>query len=464
MTVKEIVNASGGQLLCGDPETTITNLQYDSRLVGEGSLFVPIRGEKVDAHKFIDQCMEKGAATFTEYDAPEGSVKPFIKVDDTRTALQRTAAAYRARFPQLTVIGVTGSVGKTSTKEMIAAGLSKGLNVMKTSGNKNSQIGMPMTMFDIEPEHQAAVIEMGVSEFGEMDRLCDVSRPQMAVMTNIGSAHIENLLTRENIRSEKLKITKHFDSDGVLFLNGDDSLLRELYGTLPFRTISFGMGEDNDYYAKDAAAQGFSTVFTCVGGGKEKRFVIPALGVHSVCNALAAIASARHLGLDDDVIQEGLNTYKNAPMRQQIYSLEYKLQGRDEMKITLIDDSYNASPEAAKVSVDVLKSVSKGKTIAVLADMLELGEQSEKLHYGVGEHLANAGIDCLIAVGELSKNTAEGALTNGCPDVITAGNNSQAYDELIKKLEDNCSILVKGSRGMHTDEICKKLREVCTVK
>ena len=226
MTVEEITSVVGGQLLCGDPQTVITNVQYDSREVGEGSLFVPIKGEKVDAHKFIPQCMEKGAATFTEYDAPEGAEKPYIKVGDTRLALQKLAAGYRSGFPALKLAGVTGSVGKTSTKEMIAAALSGGLVVMKTSGNKNSQIGMPMTMFDIAPEHQAAVIEMGMSEFGEMDRLCDVSRPNIAVMTNIGNAHIENLKTRENIRSEKLKITKHFDNEGILFLNGDDELLR----------------------------------------------------------------------------------------------------------------------------------------------------------------------------------------------------------------------------------------------
>ena len=452
MTVEEITSVVGGQLLCGDPQTVITNVQYDSREVGEGSLFVPIKGEKVDAHKFIPQCMEKGAATFTEYDAPEGAGKPYIKVGDTRLALQKLAAGYRSEFPALKLAGVTGSVGKTSTKEMIAAALSGGLIVMKTSGNKNSQIGMPMTMFDIAPEHQAAVIETGMSEFGEMDRLCDVSRPNIAVMTNIGNAHIENLKTRENIRSEKLKITKHFDNEGILFLNGDDELLRELYGRQPFRTVSFGIKDNNDYYAKDIDTEGFSTEFTCVSRDGERRFVIPALGVHSVCNALVAIAVARFLGLDDDKIQIGLRTYKNAPMRQQIHSLTC-----GDMDITLIDDSYNASPEATKVSLDVLKSIGNGKTVAVLADMLELGEQSAKLHYGVGEHLAKIGVDCLIATGELSRNTAKGAQENGCPDVTTADSNEQAFEILEAKLSDACTVLVKGSRGMHTDEICSKL-------
>ena len=450
MTVEEIARAVGGKLICGDPKAEITNFQYDSREVGEGSLFVPIKGERVDGHKFIQQCFESGAAAvFTEYDAPEGADKPFIRVDDTRAALQKAAAYYRSRFPKLDLIGVTGSVGKTSTKEMIAAALSAGLNIMKTSGNKNSQIGMPLTMFDILPEHQAAVIEMGVSEFGEMDRLCDVSCPDIAVMTNIGNAHIENFKARENTRSEKLKITNHFDENGVLYLNGDDELLRELKGTLPFSTVTFGTGEDNDYYAKDITAEGLGTVFTCVNDGRETVFRIPALGVHNVCNALAAVAIARQLGISDADIQAGLSTYKNAPMRQQITQLE---------DITLIDDSYNASPEATKVSLDVLKSISKGRSIAVLADMLELGEQSAQLHYSVGQHLAQIGVDCLIAIGRLSENTARGAEENGCNDVSTAANNDEAFDILKTKLTKGCTVLVKGSRGMHTDVICSELR------
>ncbi len=450
MTVGEITRAVGGTLLCGDPGKIIDNVQYDSRAVNSSSLFVPIKGEKVDAHKFIEQCLEKGAATFTENDAPQGAVQPCIKVDDTRAALQKLAAVYRAQFSDLRLIGVTGSVGKTSTKEMIAAALSAGLDVMKTSGNKNSQIGMPSTMFDISDKNQAAVIEMGMSEFGEMDRLCDISRPDIAVMTNIGTAHIENLKTQENIRSEKFKITKHFDKDGLLLINGDDKLLRELLGKQPFAVKSFGMGEDNDFRAADITTEGFSTSFVCITKDSERRFTIPALGVHSVSNALAAIAAARYLGLDDDTIQKGLSSYKNAPMRQQIHALP---------GLTLIDDSYNASPEATKVSIDVLMSISKGKSIAVLADMLELGERSAELHRSVGEHLAKAGTDALIAIGSESENTAAAAKENGCSSVFTVSNNEQAYEKLLTLVEDGSTVLIKGSRGMHTDEIVKKLLE-----
>lgn len=451
MTVKEITQAISGRLLCGDPETVVTDIQFDSRAVGEGSLFVPLVGEKVDAHRFIESCIEKCAATLTQNDAPADAEKPYIKVPDTLGALQKLGAYYRSQFGDLRLVGVTGSVGKTSTKEMIAAALSGGLNVMKTSGNKNSQIGLPSTMFDIEEEHEAAVIEMGMSEFGEMDKLCDIARPSMAVMTNIGVAHIENLKTQENILSEKFRITKHFDKNGVLFLNGDDPLLRTLYGKQDFRTVSFGLSVDNDYYAADITPKGSSTSFVCIHNGTKQEYTIPALGVHSVANALAAIAVGEALGLSPEQLSAGLLTYKNAPMRQQII---------EEDGFTIIDDSYNSSPDAAKVSLDVLKSLAgERRSIAVLADMLELGEVAESEHYGVGRHAGELSINALITVGALSENTAAGARDAGCAEVFSFMTNDEAYEKLCGLMTKDCVILVKGSRGMHTDEIVKKLHK-----
>ena len=441
--VKEIAEITGGSLLCGDPDTVVNNIQYDSREVREGSLFVPIRGAKTDPHKFIPDCLVKGAAALTEIDVPEKTEKPCILVKDTRAALQAIAADYRSGLP-VKVIGITGSVGKTSTKEMIAAALSCGLNVMKTKGNRNSQIGLPMTMFDIEPENQAAVIEMGMSEFGEMDRLSDIARPDMAVMTNIGKAHIENLRTQENILSEKFRITKHFTSDSVLFLNGDDILLKTLHGKQAFPTVTFGLDSGNDYYANDIVSVGFSTSFVCVRNGRQTQVTVPALGVHGVKNALAAFAVGEALGLDEEQIKNGLAGFRNAPMRQQVHELE---------DYVLIDDSYNASPEATKASLDVLKNAARGKTIAVLADMLELGDEARSEHYRVGEYVAGLGIDVLLTVGELSRFTADGARENGCPLVRCFDNNSDAAEALKSLLEKDCTVLVKGSRGMRTDEI-----------
>jgi len=447
MTAKEIAKAVNGELF-GNADAIISNIQHDSREVREGTLFVPINGANIDGHKFIEDCFVKGAAaSLTEKEVPEHSTGCYIKVKSSRAALQELSAYYRNRM-KVKLIGVTGSVGKTSTKEMIAAGLSKGFDIMKTQGNKNSQIGLPMTMFDIAESNEIAVIEMGMSEFGEMERLSDIAKPNIAVMTNIGVAHIENLGTQENILKEKFKITKYFDKDGVLFLNGDDRLLRTLHGKQDFRTITFGLNKDNDYHAEDIRSEGFNTKFVCCFGDNRVSLKIPALGEHNVKNALGAFAIGKYLGLDNEVIQEGFMTYKNAPMRQQIHEMK---------DFMIIDDSYNSSPDAAKVSLDVLKSVSKGRSIAVLADMLELGKKAESEHYGVGKYLADIGIDTLITVGELSRHTANGARDNGCQNTVSFENNDQAYEYLAKIIEKDCAVLVKGSRGMHTDEIVKKV-------
>ena len=261
ISIEQIAAVVGGRIVSGDPQKKIDNVQYDSRAVGAGSLFVPIVGENVDAHRFIPQCLEKGAAVFTQNDLSDEFQGEIIRVDNTLDALQRLAGWYRRRFTSLHFIGVTGSVGKTSTKEMIAAALSGGMNVMKTPGNRNSQIGMPCTMFDIKDENEAAVIEMGMSMPGEMDRLCDVAYPNMAVMTNIGTAHIENLGSRENILKEKFRITKHFTADDVLFINGDDPLLLTLCTERGFGIVRFGMSAECDYRAENITTENFETKF-----------------------------------------------------------------------------------------------------------------------------------------------------------------------------------------------------------
>ncbi len=450
ITAGEIARIVHGRLLCGAADELITNVQYDSRSVTDGSLFVPIRGEKVDAHRFIPECLQKGAAALTEQPVPEDTAKPCILVPDTKAALQTLAGAYRAEFPQLRVIGVTGSVGKTSTKEMIAAALSGGLCVMKTQGNKNSQIGMPCTMFEIEDRYEAAVIEMGMSEFGEMERLCSVAAPTMAVVTNIGTAHIENLKTRENIRSEKLKITGRFGPDGVLFVNGDDPMLRDLPGQLPFSVVTFGQDLRCDYHAEEIVMQGFSTCFLCCHEGIRQPYSIPAVGYHNVSNALAAIAVGEALGLTPSQLQQGLSTYQNAPMRQQIRPMN---------GWTLIDDTYNASPEAAMGSLDVLKTISTGASAAVLADMLELGEAGPAEHEKVGAYAGSLGVDLLLTVGPLSRCTAEGAKKAGCRQVYSFDTNAEAAECLKTLLRPGMTVLVKGSRGMHTEEIVRALSE-----
>ena len=240
MTVGEIAGACGGELLCGNSETIVTAVCTDSRKIVPGALFVPIKGEKTDAHDFITATFAAGAAaTLTQEHKKMSDTHSWIKVQSTERALQQIAAAYRKKF-RIPFVGVTGSVGKTTTKEMIALALSAGLNVMKTEGNYNSQVGLPLTMFRLASEHQVAVIEMGMSNFGEMSRLAEIAAPDFAVMTNIGISHIQQLKTQQNILAEKLHITDFFHTDSILFLNGDDELLAGLRGNRTEKIIYFG--------------------------------------------------------------------------------------------------------------------------------------------------------------------------------------------------------------------------------
>lgn len=453
MTVQEIATACGGRLLCGDGGAQVTWVCTDSRQVKQGALFVPIKGERTDAHQFLPAVLEAGAAAVLtqEHSCMDGD-QAWIAVEDTGEALQKIAAAYRARFT-LPLVGITGSVGKTTTKEMVALALSSGLNVMKTEGNFNSQIGLPLTMFRLEPEHRAAVIEMGMSNFGEMDRLAQIARPECAVVTNIGLSHIEYLKTQQNIRTEKLHITDCFHEGSVLFLNGDDPLLAELKGTLPYSCVFFGTKDFCDYRAEAVESDGISTTFTLCARDQREPMTIPVLGIHNVYNALAAVAVAEHLGLSRQGAKKALEAYEPLAMRQQIHRVK---------GISVVDDSYNASPDSMRSSIDVLMSLNtSGKTVGVFADMLELGDQSEQAHFESGVYAAQAGITELVTIGAQAEKIAQGALSVR-PDLkcLVCHSNGEATEYLLSALKSGDAVAVKGSRGMKTDEIVKRLLQL----
>lgn len=447
ISIKEILEVTQGTLLCGDSNQDILHVSTSSRNIKEKSLFIPIKGEKLDGHDFIRDAFENGAiATLTE--KPDFDIKygVFIKVNDTRESLQKLAAYYRRRFKNIDIIGITGSVGKTTTKEMVASALSLGLDVMKTEGNYNSQIGLPLTMFKISDNNDVGIIEMGMSEFGEMARLASIALPNKAVITNIGISHIENLKTQENILSEKLHIIDSFDENGVLFLNGDDEHLKTLKGKVNAKVVYFGTQENCDYIAKDIDSNGDSTTFKLVYPDGADTIRIPTLGIHNVYNALAAIAVAISENLSIEQIKSGLLTYSGIAMRQQIH----KING-----ITIIDDSYNASPDSMKSAINVLTEMkSEGRNIAVLADMLELGEKSEEEHFKLGQYVAYNNVDVVIAVGNQAKSLVDGVMS--VPNNLIAksfDSNEDAIQYLLPVLSKNDKVLVKGSRGMHTEEI-----------
>lgn len=450
MTAGEIAQACGGRLLGSNPEVEITSVTVDSRAVKSGALFVPLVGEKTDAHRFIGKAFEIGAAAALtqEHSKAEGP-GVWIAVEDTCAALQKIAASWRARFTG-PVVGITGSVGKTTTKEMTALAISSGLNVMKTEGNQNSQVGLPLTMFRLSPEYDAAVIEMGMSEFGEMGRLATVAAPDYAVMTNIGFSHIGNLGSQENIRSEKLHITDRFHEGSVLFLNGDDPLLAGLRGKLSFRTVFYGTQPWCDFRAEavHVGAEASDFHYTA-SNGEQGEIHLPVPGMHCVLDALAGLAVSAELGISLSKAATALSRYRPLAMRMQI---------RQARGMTVIDDSYNSSPDAAKSSLSVLCGFHTGRRVAVLADMLELGDFSKQGHYGVGEYAAKAGVDILITVGTEAREIAEGALSvNPNLEYYVCSDNVQAVKTLSEVLRAGDTVLVKGSRGMKTDEIVKSL-------
>ncbi|MGN1043246.1 MAG: UDP-N-acetylmuramoyl-tripeptide--D-alanyl-D-alanine ligase [Acutalibacteraceae bacterium] len=452
ISIYEILLATGGKLVSGNTNDIVDSVCIDSRKVTKGALFVPLIGEKTDGHKYIQSAFESGAkVSFCQpdrlEDADGGAI---IEVDSTLDALQKLAKYYRNKFT-IPFIGVSGSVGKTTTKEMIATVLSENLKVLKTEGNYNGQIGLPMTIFNLDDTHEAAVLEMGVSKFGEMEKLADIANIDIAVITNIGLSHIENFKDMKNTCVEKLKMIKK--DNGIILLNGDSPVLAEakLENSLQ-RIIFFGMNGSYPYKFEDISFHSADTEFTLVTDNFKDTVLIPCLGMHNVYNALAAIGVAVELGIHFEDIKRGLMKFKNVGMRQQIFNLG---------DIVLIDDSYNASPDSVKSSAKILRNInSEGKNVLVIADMLELGARSKEIHFDTGRYIAIEGVDVLITIGTHAKYLSDGALSvKSDLQSYHCNENKEAFEILKNILEKNDKVLVKGSRGMHTDEISAKIKE-----
>ena len=446
--VKDILEATKGRLLCGDESVCIETMSTNSKEIGTNCLFVPVIGERVDAHRFIDSAIEAGAVAVltSEHDSFDSDV-PYIRVANTVTAMQEIGRYYGRRM-DIPKVGITGSVGKTTTKEMVACALSAGFKVFKTSGNSNSQIGVPNTLSQITEEDEIAVIEMGMSMPGEMKRLAELVELDSAIVTNIGVSHIEQLGTRDGICAEKFHIADALNSDGVIFLNGDDEILLKHMNELKVKTVLFGMGENNDYRAVNIMT-GDTTEFDIEKNGANVCHVkLNVPGLHNVRNGLVAVAVAQRYGIEPVKSAQALEKYGGVAMRQQIIQCG---------GVTVIDDSYNASPDSMKAGIDVLCSVGKGRRIAVLADMLELGNNAPEYHYRVGEFIASHSVDELVSYGELAVNIDMGAATN--PDIIIRHfEKREQIDEYLKdELKDGDTVLFKGSRGMKLNECVNAL-------
>ncbi len=468
IVVKDIVSAVKGRLVCGDQETAVTRVVTDSREAGEGSLFVPIIGERVDAHRFIPEVMEAGAAAVFSSD-PE--IRPergaCIYVEDTLEALQHLAGWYRSRF-DIPVIGVTGSVGKTTTKEMISTVLSTRYHVLKTIGNLNSQIGVALMMFHLDRDVQMAVFEMGISMPGEMARLVEIAKPQTVVITNIGVSHIGNLGSRGNIMREKGHIVKYAGTShgGRIYICGNGDL-KELAGhCIPYEvcekeceTVFYGTGEDCAVRALDIQVdeEGQNFLYEGISPTESGRVRLSVLGSHNVNNAVIALALGQQFGISLENGARALERYRPFAMRGE---------RKDCHGYHIIDDTYNASPDSINSNIDALFDYDAGreagKKIAVLGDVLELGDQSEELHRGIGQFIAKEAengkkLSYVVTVGEGAGYICSQVEEQTDIPTKRCRNNSEAADFVKQIAGKGDWILIKGSRGMKMDEVVSQV-------
>lgn len=441
ITVKEILEATGGRLLCGREDTPLERISIDSRTMKGNDLFVPLVGEKVDAHRFISQAFDNGAvaALTSEHDTMEDD-RPWIRVEDTKKALQAVGAWYRLRL-NLPLVGITGSVGKTTTREMVACALSARYQVYKTPANHNSQVGVPITMTEISGRDEIGVIELGMSEPGELTVIARIAQIQMAVITNIGITHIEQLGSQENIYKEKLTIQDGLTEGGILFLNGDDELLKETTAREGFRTIYCGTGENCDYRAEDVHLEDGCPAFTAVHGEERAAVRLKVMGSHNVTNAMISLAVASACGIPMKDAAEKLAGFTGFQNRQQIYHAN---------AMTIIDDTYNASPVSMKAGLEVLRSLNGvSRRIAVLADMKELGPDSPRFHYEIGTYIAENPVDKVAVLGELAREIARG-IREQAPEVLVYEFMEQEplIEWLKTELKPGDGVLFKGSNSM----------------
>ena len=454
ITLQEILEAVDGKL-CGDVSDltlTVEKVDTDSRAVHPGALFIPLEGERFDGHAFINDALEAGAAGCLFARERTGYLpgKFYIKVGSTQRALRDLARWYRKRF-DIPVVAVTGSVGKTTTKDMIAAVLGEHYKVLKTEGNFNNEIGLPLTLLRLNHTHEICVLEMGMDHFGEIDCLSAVAEPDVGVITNIGDAHIENLGSRENILKAKCEIFGHLNRDGLAVLNGDDELLLTQRGQREVPIVWCGRGEGCDYRASDISGDGESMIRCRIDTPDNHCEVeIPALGDHMIYPTLTAVAIGEHFGLTQEEIVRGVLHFAPTKMRMNIL--------RRQDGITILNDTYNANPQSMRAAVEVLAAGKAGTKIAVLGDMLELGMLAPVLHAGVGECVARSGIDCLVCAGELSKSIADAAEAAGMTEVYWRPNKKEALTVLEQVVKPDCTVLVKASRGMAFEEIVEFLK------
>lgn len=461
MTLTNIARACNGRLLYpaenSRKETEhaeAAGVVIDSRKAGENFIFVATKGERVDGHRFIPDVFAKGALGVVCEKEPESLPGPCIVVEDSFEALKQIGEFYRQQLP-VKVVGITGSVGKTSTKEFVAAVLSMKYKVHKTLGNYNNEVGVPLTVLSMPEDTEVAVLEMGINHFGEMHNLSRIARPDICIMTNIGQCHLEFLGSREGILKAKSEMFDFMKEDGSVCINGDDDMLASIKEVKGKKPVTFGLSEQCRVYATDIKGKGlFGSEAMIHGNGESFAVQIPLPGEHMVYNALAAAAAGQLLGLTPEEIRDGIAAVESVSGRSHIVKLPDKV---------LIDDCYNANPVSMEAAIDLLLQAD-GRRVAVMGDMFELGEQEKEMHARVGKYAADKGVECIICAGKLARCIYEGAREAAgerkdgpAAEIFYFEDRESLLEGINQILKPGDTILIKASHGMGFEKVVEQL-------
>ena len=443
MKVYEIVEATRGILVSGNKDDEINFFSQDSRQMTNGGMYIPLKGERFDGHNFIESAFLTGAQAIISEKDVNYEDKIVIKVKDTHQALKDMASYLRNHRP-VKVVGVTGSVGKTSTRDMVYSVVKQKYKTLKTEGNYNNEIGLPLTILRYHDE-EVLVLEMGMNHLQEMSRLSMIARPDIACITNVGTAHIGELGSRENILKAKLEIINGMKEGSTLIINQDNDMLQTV--ELPhLNVVRVGKGKEASIQASHIVLEETKSSFEVEYQGKKEIIEVPVQGEHNISNALIAIAVGIELNISLEDIKKGIQEFKLTKNRMDILEKNHK---------TVIDGTYNASVDSMKSSIDVLANYKKRK-VAILADMLELGDYSQQLHEKVGSYVASKGIDILVCVGKEAKYIYQKA-RESMKDVYYFESNQEVIARLDELLKEDDVILVKGSHSMNLKEVVEKI-------
>ena len=454
LKAKTILDVCNGKLLTKNSESKIENFERNTNNIQIGDMYLAIKGENADGNDFVEVALQNGAMGAIVDKTPKQEIidkyseKCIIQVEDTIKAIQQLAN-YKREKSNIPVVAITGSVGKTSTKDLVASVLSQHFKVLKTEGNYNNHIGLPLTLLNLK-DHEIAVVEMGMNHFGEIRTLTNIAKPNVAIFTNIGTSHIGNLGSRENILKAKLEMLEGLDKDGKIIINNDNDLLNEWNNSEKLQNVNtYGIHNESIYEASNIEILDNGSKYELLIDGNKYEITVPVSGEHFVYNSLCAFVAGKIFDIPEEKIIKGIAEFKLTAKRMDIKKIKEN--------ITVINDSYNASFDSVKAALEVLKNTKGGRKIAVLGNMLELGEFTQELHEKVGEEVIKNKIDILITVGDYAKSISEISKEKGMLSVFECNCIEEASEKIKEIMKEEDIILLKASNSMNFSKILEKI-------